>query len=698
MPKIEITEIDNTSPGSLMESTDVVFIPGFVDISQKSLKNSSGEYIGIAANDPQLFTSVSAFETLCGTDAPIFTEDQLYPVDKQGKCLFEDTAVDPSVKNVFIKSNSPDPSYIMAKELLAAGLPVLYQRVNTSPTETTTEYKLISSDLQSHYVKQGLWATVDPDYYYKSEDADAEGNPVYLKYKDVINCPDFNSIKDAAGGSVIAFQMINLIEAGEGEYTPEEILGFYNQGINYSDGSQNFPYYVIDGEIVVGNAEYVSNALPRFENVLLIKVADGWYEECSQHFTDDDGEARALTEDDVEGATFAIKISVTQKPDDWAESFTDYYRQGYTATNAFKYTKVEEGRTQYKNYETGNIFVKEDTTDYSFTVQKMYDALPNIFSLAPNPTAEDYAPDPNFNVSGLTDRGNHSVKYLTSGGYPVFETTSMLANSMIQVAKERGDCVALIDHTDYPFRKLNQHHSESLYQAVKKAAETYLTTDGEFGAMFTPWAEYARLTTDGNIPETPRTFRAPASFAYLAALADSIKTNANWLAIAGVTRGSVRNLVEMTTVIPNGVADGVQPRDAISINAITNIKPYGYTIWGNRTLKDNADSGNLIATSFLNVRNLVSDIKKTCYRVARKLTFEQDTDVLWINFKSEISKLLDQMKSGYGISGYKILRDNTHVRANDKATLCAKVIIYPVEAVEDFYITIMLEDDQVTVN
>jgi hypothetical protein len=223
--------------------------------------------------------------------------------------------------------------------------------------------------------------------------------------------------------------------------------------------------------------------------------------------------------------------------------------------------------------------------------------------------------------------------------------------------------------------------------------------------MFTPWATYNRTTDDGTeetqdgakVAFSHTSFRAPASFAYLTALADSIKTNANWLAVAGATRGGVLNLAAggMDTNIPNGVADAMQPRDAIAINAITKIAPYGNTIWGNRTLKKNVD--NLVATSFLNIRNLVSDVKKTCYRTARAMTFEQDTDVLWINFKAEISKLLNRMVTGYGISGYKILRDTTHARAAEKATICAKVVLYPTYAVEDFYITIVLKDDEVTV-
>ena len=189
----------------------------------------------------------------------------------------------------------------------------------------------------------------------------------------------------------------------------------------------------------------------------------------------------------------------------------------------------------------------------------------------------------------------------------------------------------------------------------------------------------------------------PASYAYFNALGDSIRTNANWLAIAGSARGVVPNLATkgMTTNIPNGAADAMQPRDGIAVNAITNIKPYGWTIWGNRTLKNNAE--NLTATSFLNTRNLISDVKKTAYKVARKLTFEQNNDILWVNFKGLISPTLDRMLSGYGISGYKIVRDTEHEKASEKATVCAKIILYPVYAVEDFYITIVLKDDEVNV-
>lgn len=302
--------------------------------------------------------------------------------------------------------------------------------------------------------------------------------------------------------------------------------------------------------------------------------------------------------------------------------------------------------------------------------------------------------------TGLSDKGNYSIKYLTSGGYPVYEySQNALVTQMMNLCVERGDCVAFIDHTDNPYRNQNIDQPGSLYYTVKN--DLTFQTNGEFATMFTPWATYNRTTTD--LDEQLRTadgydptIRMPASFAYFLGLGDSVITNPNWLAIAGVARGLVQNLSSggMTTNIPNGAADKMSPRDGIAINPITNIRPYGYTIWGNRTLKNNATQGNLTATSFLNIRNLVSDIKKEVYRVCRKLTFEQNSDVLWANFKSELTPLLDRMLHGYGISNYKLQKDVEHPRYNERATLCVKIIISPVEAVEDFYVSIVMQDDE----
>lgn len=332
----------------------------------------------------------------------------------------------------------------------------------------------------------------------------------------------------------------------------------------------------------------------------------------------------------------------------------------------------------YENIVTRTLGVKDTPT-----VAGIYDALSDCFDK-------------------LSDKGEYTVKYITSGAYPTFELMvdakpAAVTDKMTTIAYTRGDAVAIIDHANNPGRKLSPTPGTgSVYDTLANDTD-YTIAYPEFGAMFTPWASYSCTTA----PAAYANQLMPASFNYLCCLANSIQTNANWLAIAGVNRGIGTGIKTLNTIdrLSNEIADAYQPRDAVAINAITNIKPYGLTIWGNRTLSKNA-SGNLTATSFLNVRNLVSDIKKLAYTTAKGLVFEQNSDVLWINFKAGIAPLLEQMKSGYGISNYKIIRATTKYNgeALGKGELAAVIRVTPLYATEDWEITLVMEDGDVTVS
>lgn len=277
-----------------------------------------------------------------------------------------------------------------------------------------------------------------------------------------------------------------------------------------------------------------------------------------------------------------------------------------------------------------------------------------------------------------------SATFTASASKIITKVGTDITQKMISTAEARGDAVALIDHTNNPSRPLTG--ANSVYGSVVLSSFTY----GEFGTMFTPWAVYTTVKEGVKVPASQV---MPASFGYLLSLGKSIKTNANWLAIAGVARGLVPYIQSLNTVdrLSNTIANLYQPRDNIAINPITDIKPYGLTIWGNRTLRQNA--GDLAATSMLNIRNLVSDVKKVAYTTAKSLMFEQNSDVLWVNFKAGITPTLDRMLSGQGISGYKIIRGET----TSKAKVVAEIKIYPLYAVEDFEITVVISDEEVSV-
>lgn len=334
------------------------------------------------------------------------------------------------------------------------------------------------------------------------------------------------------------------------------------------------------------------------------------------------------------------------------------------------------------------------------------------------------------NIELLKDRGLYNFKYFTTGGYPLFESgstnntsdgnstafdnwnkaltnlLSICGQKTTDDAKDyitedgstqrqgRGDCVLLIDHT---YDKAQD--TMDLYSRAREWFEDPSNVSPEtleFAAMFTPWCNYSMTYTSHNV-----NLNLPASFAYLTCLADSIQAYDNWHAIAGVTRGSVKNINEvlLTNPLTNTKANKCQadPETAekgrISINCITEIKPYGQVIWGNRTLQRADAYKHVTAMGFLNLRNEVSDIKKLVYRAARRWMFEQNTSILWINFKSTITPLLERMVHGYGLSRYEIRRGEKTA----KHKLYAEIRIWPIYAVEYIDVTIQILDEETIV-
>ena len=291
------------------------------------------------------------------------------------------------------------------------------------------------------------------------------------------------------------------------------------------------------------------------------------------------------------------------------------------------------------------------------------------------------------------DKGEYVLKFLTSGAYPVFEyNNNAIVENMLTKAADRGDAIALFDHTPNNSRVLAAINPDSVYAKVKEFCRVNRVNDLSepiytYGAMYTPYGIYSNSVIDGNV-------ELPGSFAYLLSLAVSVVNNANWYAVAGVTRGVVPNLLSLSQNVTNAIAKSYTPRDDISINPITTIKPYGLTIWGNRTLKNNAKAGDLTATSSMNVRQLVCDVKRNVFLASKRLTFEQNNDVLWINFKAQLVPTLEEMLQGNGLTGYQLIRQKTTA----KATLKAKIVLQVVEAVEDFDITISLTDSESTIS
>ena len=307
---------------------------------------------------------------------------------------------------------------------------------------------------------------------------------------------------------------------------------------------------------------------------------------------------------------------------------------------------------------------------------------------------------PTASINLLADKSLFDIRFLTSG-------IDVVNNeNLIRVANERQDCIALIN--------LDETATDFAYK-VATIRKEFEKNPSVYAAGFTPWfySEHPTLikgvedlTTVNDKPDTKEAEKVaiPAAYGYLFAYGRMLANNAaEWQAVAGPERGIIPELSDVcytysyedVEILQARAADGLVELDdaadnvGVAINPIAWVRPNGYILYGNRTLKKNDAKKKTTAQSFLNIRNGVNAIKKVMYDAGRTFVFEQNTEVLWINFKNYITPLLDRMQSSDGLLGYTFVK----VATDAKARLKAKLTVIPVEAVEDFDLDVYLVDD-----
>ena len=658
MPNINIHEVDYTTAGASTVGTDIVYIPGYANQGP--------------VNEPVLCETLNDFITTFGAEPYTFIESQAYPQD------FSENAK--LTGNMYEKGDK-EKSFIYAYQVLAHGLPVLYERV--LPERVVGDHTVEADDVTAKaYIvnNEGTLSIVGKQPTIFMQDlsetvVQAEGATEIT----LTDLSEYDSGKasrvtalyatDSKGSIVIVSDKTttaNLVKQGStdviGTLSDKQIS--INQGV-----VKTLKSVVYEGTTGISTENSVLTISakeigPKFMDIQVsieekTEVADKY---VSMQITDG-----TMTE--TIDFTYDKTKVVLNRPNK-IYYYTDITSKLVNFTNASKVDTLTAVTKTSANLKINPIYIQEDL----FTVSDFYTTL---------------LKDEFWNGDErLVVKSEYTLKYLTTGAYPVFEYTGLstadatISALMLKCATTRTDCVALIDHTNKTDRNLTG--TGSVYEKAKdffRDMSADKTRPDSHGTIFTPWIRC-------NVALSGTPVDLPASFGYLTALGEAIKTSPNFLATAGVTRGVIPDLIEPCQKISAVIANKFQPEDDVAINAITNIKPYGYVIWGNRTGKNNALDNGLTATSFLNVRNIVSDISKLAYQTAVALMYEQNSGILWTDFVAGISPLLDRMVTGNGLSGYNIQRVDTPERAKIKA----KIIVSPIEPVEDFDIEIALTD------
>ena len=307
----------------------------------------------------------------------------------------------------------------------------------------------------------------------------------------------------------------------------------------------------------------------------------------------------------------------------------------------------------------------------------------------------------------LKDKTNYDFRYIMTGYLSGGEATE----NIIKVAQDRGDCIALLDIDSSVYKgevardtKINNIISEANGYTADKNCAIFLPTvvydlnrSKAYETAFSNNASSNDANSNKNFNK-----RFPASFHYLTCVANASERYAEWYAASGFTRGvSPFGITATDFTVGEAIIDKLQPRNQASqdsslekplkhaVNVIAKFRNQ-YLLWGNRTANTlrAGDDDDLIASDFLNIRQLCCTLKKQIYVACRQLTFDPNSETLWINFKNKIRPILEKMKADQGIQDYEFVK----ITNAPKATLKAQIRIVPIEAVEDFEIDVTLED------
>ena len=241
--------------------------------------------------------------------------------------------------------------------------------------------------------------------------------------------------------------------------------------------------------------------------------------------------------------------------------------------------------------------------------------------------------------------------------------------------------------------------SKALYESLCNSIYLEKVNDADVENIEDISSREYTLFTNCVMTENKVQITVPSSFVYLYAFAKSGSTSSYWQSMSGVNRGVVGNIFTPNIDVSKYVLDNAIITDGsgVSFNAVVDIKPYGYTIWGDRTLIEQNEEDGIKATSYMSLRNVISDIAKVAYDTAIANTYETNNDVTWLNVKSAISEYIDQIVTSNVLLSYDLQR--VQVRTGDsRNTMAASITLYPLLPVENFEFSINLENAEITTN
>ena len=269
-------------------------------------------------------------------------------------------------------------------------------------------------------------------------------------------------------------------------------------------------------------------------------------------------------------------------------------------------------------------------------------------------------------------------------------TLDSLTTHMIRLCADRGDALSLVDLPNVYIPSAERYYANKAdrlgttpVQSANALRDRRI--DSSYGATFYPWIQTRDDVTGANV-------WIPPTVAMLGVLGSSeAKSSAVWFAPAGFNRGGLSDGAAGIPVVNVSERLSAKERDTLydgRINPIASFPSSGIVVFGQKTLQERAS-----ALDRINVRRLVIFMKKQISILATQVLFEQNIPDTWLKFKALVEPFLSQTMSGYGITDYKMILDETTTTPDliDRNIMYAKIMVKPARAIEyiaiDFVIT-----------
>jgi hypothetical protein len=243
----------------------------------------------------------------------------------------------------------------------------------------------------------------------------------------------------------------------------------------------------------------------------------------------------------------------------------------------------------------------------------------------------------------FTNPAEYNVNYLICGpsGGTIIQEAQTKANTLISIAEERKDCIAVIS----PYKDLVTGTSNSSLQTLN-----ILT-------FFSPLTSSSYAVFDGGIKYTfdrfnNRFFYMNCNSDIAGILARTALNTQPWFSPAGSVRGNINNVVKLAY---NPSKDQRDQLYTNRINPVISNLGSGFILFGDKTALSYQSAFDRI-----NVRMLFLTIERSIEQAARAQLFEFNDAITRSNFINIVEPYLRDVRAKRGITEFLVVCDETN--------------------------------------